>query len=161
MCDYSLHAFTNRLAQEGEELVVHRFFGGSMGLASPEEVAPRVEAAETTRGWSWSRLRRWFSTDHAMERQPSAVCIPHGATLILHDIPPGLQREIDVGEDEEVTFVQTTASANTYRDALRFSNQRQILLQTLRPGQRVSVLTLELRHGKTPDLEFVSSARLD
>ena len=35
MCDYSLMAVPNRLAQEGEELVTHRFPTGSLGLASP------------------------------------------------------------------------------------------------------------------------------
>ena len=35
MCDYSLMAVPNRLAQEGEDLVTHRFPTGSLGLASP------------------------------------------------------------------------------------------------------------------------------
>ena len=34
MCDYSLTGIPNRLAVEGEELVVHRFRTGSLGLAS-------------------------------------------------------------------------------------------------------------------------------
>ena len=34
MCDYSLCGIPNRLAVEGEELVVHRFSTGSMGMAS-------------------------------------------------------------------------------------------------------------------------------
>jgi len=144
MCDYSLHAFTNRLAREGEELVVHRFFGGSIGLASREEVAPIAVRPAKTRGFcSWGAIKSWFAADLAAERQPCAVCIPPGATLILRDIPPGMQREFGITAEEEVTFVQTTATENTYRDALRFSNQRQILLQTVRPGQRVAVLSLE------------------
>jgi len=36
MCDYSLHGIKNRLAEEGEVLVVHRFHTGSKGLTSPE-----------------------------------------------------------------------------------------------------------------------------
>jgi len=35
MCDYSLACFPNRLAVEGEQLVVHRFQTGALGLASP------------------------------------------------------------------------------------------------------------------------------
>ena len=35
MCDYSLAGIPNRLAVEGEELAVHRFPTGSIGLASP------------------------------------------------------------------------------------------------------------------------------
>jgi hypothetical protein len=34
MCDYSLMAIPNRLAASGEELVVHRFEAGTVGLAS-------------------------------------------------------------------------------------------------------------------------------
>ena len=33
MCDYSLAGLPNRLAVEGEQLVVHRFQTGAMGLA--------------------------------------------------------------------------------------------------------------------------------
>ena len=54
----------------------------------------------------------------------------------------GLQREFDVREAEEVTFVQQNAEAYRYRDAVRFQNGREILLQLLKCGQRVDVLTL-------------------
>jgi len=33
MCDYSLAHFPNRLAVEGEQLIVHRFDSGTLGLA--------------------------------------------------------------------------------------------------------------------------------
>ena len=38
MCDYSLHGLPNRLAEEGEELVAHRFITGAIGLTSPAEL---------------------------------------------------------------------------------------------------------------------------
>ena len=38
MCDYSLMAIPNRLAEEGEDLVAHRFPTGSVGLASPRDL---------------------------------------------------------------------------------------------------------------------------
>jgi hypothetical protein len=60
---------------------------------------------------------------------------------MLRDIPKGLQRELGVGETEEVRFIETTAEVNTYRDAVRFKNCRQALLQQLREGQRVRVLS--------------------
>jgi hypothetical protein len=41
-----------------------------------------------------------------------------------------------------VTFTQTTAIANTYHDAVRFDNGRQVLLQLLKEGQRVRILSL-------------------
>jgi hypothetical protein len=61
---------------------------------------------------------------------------------MLRDIPKGLQRELGVGETEEVRFIETTAEVNTYRDGVRFKNCRQALLQQLREGQRVRVLSL-------------------
>jgi hypothetical protein len=145
MCDYSLHTFPNRLAADGEDLVVHRFGAGSLGLASPADLGPVISAAKSTAAnWSWSRVKRWFQGQtprwEAQSRVP-AVCVPPGARLIMHDIPKSLQRELGVSETEEVEFIQTTAEVNTYRDAVRFGNCRQILLQELREGQRIRVVS--------------------
>ena len=150
MCDYSLHAFPNRLAVEGEELVVHRFGGGSLGLASVRDVCPAVLANSNTSAgfWSWQNIKSWFASNTRPVKRIPAVCIPPGATLVLRDIPRGLQRELGVGEVEEVTFVETTANINTYRDAVRFKNQAQVLLQALREGQRVDVVSLELEDAR-------------
>jgi DNA polymerase III sliding clamp (beta) subunit (PCNA family) len=68
--------------------------------------------------------------------------VPPGARLILRDIPRSLQREFGVGEMEAVTFTEISADVNTYRDALRFKNNRQVLLQALYDGQRVAVFSL-------------------
>jgi hypothetical protein len=119
MCDYSLAGVRNRLAVEGEQLVVQRFSTGALGLASP-----------TTR---WARL--WFVKE-------CAVCLPPGARLLLGDIPQDLRRQFRVRATEEVTFVQVSAEAYQYRDAVRFKNGREVLLQWLRCGQRVDVLSL-------------------
>ena len=62
--------------------------------------------------------------------------------LLLKDIPKGLQRELGVGQVEEVKFVEISAEVNAYRDAVHFNNSRQLLLQALREGQRVTVLSL-------------------
>ena len=43
MCDYSLMAIPNRLAEEGESLVAHRFPTGSVGFASPEDLCKTVQ----------------------------------------------------------------------------------------------------------------------
>jgi hypothetical protein len=53
-----------------------------------------------------------------------------------------LQQNLGVHAAEEVTFIQQTLEAFTHRDAVRFSNGREILLQYLRSGQRVDVLSL-------------------
>jgi hypothetical protein len=41
-----------------------------------------------------------------------------------------------------VTYDEQTCEAFTHRDAVRFTNGREILLQDLRCGQRVDVLSL-------------------
>jgi len=119
MCDYSLAGIPNRLAVEGEQLVVHRF-PCSLGLASP--CPPLAQACS--------------------ERATPAVCVAPGARLLLRDIPADLRSRFHVGVSEEVTFVQLSATAYQYRDAVRFKNGQEILLQKLRCGQRVDVLCL-------------------
>jgi hypothetical protein len=141
MCDYSLHVFPNRLAVSGEELVVHRFGGTSMGLASPRDIQCAMPRGQCGR---WNRIKEWFKTQWQQREEIPAVCVPPGARLMLSDIPKTLQRELGVGPIEEVTFVETSAEVNTYRDGVRFGNGRQILLQALRTGQRVMVLSVEL-----------------
>ena len=140
MCDYSLMAVPNRLAREGEELVAYRFPTGSLGLASAWDVkratTPRACPPKTV----WTGLADFFNPP-----QPEpvcAVCIPPGARLRLADIQLRLQQEYSVGPVEEVTFTQISALANSYRDAVRFSNGREVRLQELREGQRVTVLDL-------------------
>lgn len=142
MCDYSLCGIPNRLAAEGEELVVHKFSTGSMGLASPADlpvpVARREPAVKKT---FWQSVKSFFEPS----RQPAvapAVCIPPGAQLILKDIPADLQRQCRVLEEEGVLFTQLSADVNSYRDAVRFTNGYQIRLQDLREGMRVQVLSL-------------------
>ena len=120
MCDYSLAGLPNRLAVEGDQLVVHRFSTGAMGLAP---LCPRLK-----------QLLFPSSTP--------AVCFPPGARLRLRDLPRYLQFRLQVGTVEEVTFVEQSAEAFSYRDAVRFCNGREILLQHLRCGQRVDVLSL-------------------
>ncbi len=149
MCDYSLHVYPNRLAADGEELVVHRFGGASLGLASPSDLRPIIPASScdptSKKPWSWTAIKEWFIANRPQwqpDKRTPAVCVPPGARLILKDIPTGLQRELGVGEVEEVKFVEISAEVNTYRDAVRFKNSRQLLVQALREGQRVTVLSL-------------------
>ena len=149
MCDYSLHVYPNRLASDGEQLVVHRFGGASLGLASPSDLRPVVNAssckATVKKPWSWTAIKEWFIANRPQwqpDQRTPAVCVPPGARLILKDIPKGLQRELGIGEVEEVKFVEISAEVNTYRDAVRFKNCRQALLQQLREGQRVRVLSI-------------------
>jgi hypothetical protein len=141
--------YPNRLAVDGEELVIHRFDGASLGLASPLDLRPVITTsshdATAKKPWSWTSIKEWFTAARSQwqpDKSTPAVCVPPGARLVLKDIPEGLQRELGVGEVEEVKFVEISADVNTYRDAIRFKNSRQLLLQALREGQRVTVLSL-------------------
>ena len=140
MCDYSLMAVPNRLAREGEDLVAHRFPTGSLGLASPVDLKrvaePRLPCAKSF----WRRMAEFFDPPRA-EPVP-AVCIPPGARLQLQDVSARMQQDLAVSPVEEVTFTQISAAVNSYRDAVRFRNGREVRLQELREGQRVRVLDL-------------------
>ncbi len=140
MCDYSLHAVPNRLAKEGEQLVVHRFPTGSIGMASPADLKRRSEAVRAKKG-IWAAVREFF--DPPGTPQVCAICIPPGAKLLLRDIPESIQQVLCVRAEEEVIFTELTATAFTYRDAVRFWNGRELRLQALLEGQRVEVLALE------------------
>jgi hypothetical protein len=156
MCDYSLHVFPNRLAADGEDLVVHRFGTGSIGLASPADLLPSLADGSQARGL-WPRVKAWFQGRNLRweaERRIAAVCVPPGARLIVRDIPKYLQREFKVTEVEEVNFVEITAEPNAYRDAIQFRNHRQALLQELCEGQRVRVLST-MAGERAPEPETV------
>src|SRR5262249_50830574 len=120
MCDYSLHGVENRLAEEGEILVVHRFYSGSKGLTSPEYLTPRDEP----KGWI-AALKKIF----AAHPRVCAVCIPDGAQLVLRGISPSLQGAHALAATEAVTFRQLSANAGTYRDAVEFRNGVRVRLQ--------------------------------
>lgn len=155
MCDYSLMNLPNRLASAGEALVTHRFPSGSVGLASPEEVqAARVASSPQERGFCHS-LRKWL---FGVPAGPiiRAVCLPPGARLKLYGIPEVLQRSARVSAGEEVTFTQATISENRYRDAIRFSNGQQVLLQQIGTGVGVHVLAVGLGEPSAGD-EMASS----
>jgi hypothetical protein len=139
MCDYSLHGLPNRLAKEGEDLVAHRFSTGAMGLASPVDVRRQMQSRPEKQSW-WSAMKTAFMPPPVSETP--AVCIPPGATLRLMGIPANLQREFGVGPHETVAFTQTSAIPQTFHDAVRFKNGRLALLQFLKEGQRVRVLSL-------------------
>ena len=100
-------------------------------------------------------VREFFNPPKA-EPVP-AVCIPPGARLRLQDLPARLQDELGVGPVEDVTFTQISAAVNSYRDAVRFSNGREIRLQELREGQRVRVLDLSM--AEDLDLEKLREER--
>lgn len=147
MRDYSLMEYQNRLAVEGEVLVVHRFRSGSLGLASPEDHCRSESKPVRTRTF-WTAVKEFFQPREVATAR--AVCIPPGARLILHDVPAQVQKELCIGPDEDVTFVEMSAAVNIYRDAVRFRNGHMMRLQELREGQRVEVADLGYGEWEEP-----------
>lgn len=141
MCDYSLACIPNRLAREGEDLVSHRFKTGTMGLASQADLEAKPRSDPAGPRTFWSVVKRILVPTES--ESVTAVCIPPGATLLLCDIPEALQKEAGVGRVERVMFTQVTAALNSYRDAVRFPNGWELLLQRLHEGQRLHVLALD------------------
>jgi hypothetical protein len=140
MCDYSLGGLPNRLAAEGDELIVHRFPTYSMGLAPAAQL--QTKSSNFPRGQGlWGRIIA-FLTLPRFRPDIQAVCVPPGASLILKDIPSDLQRKWDIEKEEVVLFTQVSAEFKTHRDAICFRNGRQVSLQYLREGLLIKVVSL-------------------
>jgi len=150
-------AVPNRLAREGEELVAHRFPTGSLGLASPADLKRASDPKAPARRTFWCVVKEFFNPPRTCP--VPAVCIPPGARMELLDIPARLQQELGVGPTETVTFTQISAAVNSYRDAVRFCNGREVRLQELREGQRARVLDLSL--AEELDLEKLREERAE
>jgi hypothetical protein len=150
MCDYSLQGIRNRLAEEGETLVVHRFYTGSKGLTSREYLKP----LEKSKGLiaAIKAIKRTLNG----QTNECAVCIPDGARLILHDISPKLQQAHALCANEAVTFRQLSADAATYRDAVEFENGVKVRLQDLDEGQTVAILALSSEEIRSQQGNMIS-----
>jgi hypothetical protein len=139
MCDYSLGGIPNRLAVEGDRLVVKAFRTGSIGLASFADVQRAQQAAQSKKTL-WERFKAFCGTNSC---DVPAVCVPPGALLILREIPNEMQMEFGIKEGEIVQFTQIGYLENRHRDAMRFPRGGEVLLQRLKPGLRATVLSLE------------------
>ena len=148
MCDYSLHCIKTRLANEGEQLFIHKFYTGSKGLASADDWKVLDIPRPAPQGASvWGRFQHWLNNkmkklNQNDERALPAVCIPPGARLHLSGISTRLQTRYGVGESEDVTFAQLSLEMFQYRDAVRFSNGQEVLLQYLNEGLQTRVISL-------------------
>jgi hypothetical protein len=151
MCDYSLMAIPNRVAVSGDELVVYRFLTGSLGLASASDLRKGQDRLKVQGDSFWLRLSQFLNPPDA--QSPPAICIPPGARSLVQDIPLRLQHEGRLKEMEEAVFIQVTAHVNTFRDAIRFHNGVEILLQNLDEGQRIHVLELSTAEKTAAPLE--------
>jgi hypothetical protein len=142
MCDYSLMTFPNRLANEGETLVTHKFSTGSIGFVSPMDLcAPPPIQPECVDASFWSKMRGWFAPPAVNSAIP-AVCVPPGARLIVQSIPDRAQQRLEAKPGDEVIFTETTATWGQFRDALSIKANREILLQSLGEGLEVQVISM-------------------
>ncbi len=149
MCDYSLMNLPNRLANEGEILVTHRFSTSSIGFVSPYELCDAPPVAGCAPGGFWKRAWRLISGP-SMHSAAPAVCIPPGARLRVLSFPERLRGTLDVEPEEELTFTQVTAAWNQFRDALRTRSGQEILLQAVGPGLEVEVVSVSLADEVRP-----------
>src|SRR5262249_46406564 len=99
----------------------------------------------------WSALKNFFSPPKT--NSVPAVFVPPGARLMFADISTRLRDDLGGGAGGEVTFTQRDPAADTYRDAIRFANGQEILLQELGEGQRVKVLDLSSAEAFEPVTE--------
>ena len=64
----------------------------------------------------------------------TAVCMPAGARLSLEGINETVQRAFSIGPREEVAMTRLEVTGHAHRDAVRFGNGREVLLQSLNAG---------------------------
>lgn len=64
----------------------------------------------------------------------TAVCMPAGARLRLEGLSERVQGALAIGPTEEVVMTRLPFRGNTHRDAVRFANGREVLLQCLNIG---------------------------
>jgi hypothetical protein len=156
MCDYSLQGLPNRLAAVGEQLVTYRFRTGSIGMASPLDIAPSNRPQNKKHeGW-WAALKCWLNPQNDLDQVP-AVCVPPGARLRMTQVPQELQKAYGLNPVEVVTFTQSSADAFRYRDAIRFDTGSLRILQTLAEGLPFQVLSLDVEE-LAPEAGILASA---
>jgi hypothetical protein len=139
MCDYSLYTVRNRLAEEREELVLHKFETSSLGFASVLDLEAQA-GKKPEKGRFWGRLQNWMSGGSSAT--VPAVCIPPGAQLLLKDVPQSLQKSLRIRASQLVVFTEISSRSYSYRDALILPDGTSVLLQDLTEGIHAIVLSL-------------------
>ena len=86
----------------------------------------------------------------------TAVCLPADAHLRLEGVGEAIRQAYAVGPTEEVVMTRMDGTAFSHRDAVRFANGREVLLQGLNAGI-VATLVEVLPRGR--DLLDVQAQR--
>jgi len=90
----------------------------------------------------------------------TAVCMPAGAHLSLQGINETVQRAFSIGAAEVVTMTRLEVTGHAHRDAVRFGNGREVLLQSLNAGVTCTLAPRDLDEVlglKTPTTELVDA----
>jgi hypothetical protein len=133
---YSLHPARNRLAREGEELVVQRLDNGSLAFISVSE----LEQLRQKQDSFWADLLDCLLL--RTSARISVVSIPPGAHLLLRNVPSRVQESLGIAESQEVVLTAISGRAYSYRDALILPDQTKVLVQDLCEGIEATVLCL-------------------
>jgi hypothetical protein len=80
----------------------------------------------------------------------TAACVPADTQLRLEGIAESVQQACGVGPVEEVTMIRL--ESGTYKDAVRFSNGTELLLQRLNPGLTAMLVVARRDLAKLLDL---------
>jgi hypothetical protein len=160
MRDFSLQGVPERLAVQGEVLVSYRFRTGSVGLASPGDIAGSEGVWHGLGGrpsW-WSSWKR--RAKHFLRRDKTAtIRVSPTARLRVNSVPDEIQAEFGVSAIENVNFVQLSAEGCRLRDAIRFRNGRHVLLQRFGEGIWFEVLS-DGSNDRDPNQEPEESRKL-
>lgn len=173
--DYSLIKLRNRLAVEGEELVVHRFRSGMTKMVArldferwrraSTETEHSVVASESHKG-VWQSIKNcctdfltyygFIDADASSAEEPGpVVAIPSEALLRVFGLSSTWQEQYHLGSFEDALFIELSPSSGVSNQGLCFGNGVVIPLRLLHEGQRVKVLRSSWAESLEPDPELV------
>lgn len=154
MCDYSLDMSQSRLAEDGEQLVLHRFGTGTLGFVSLRDLDHPLGSPNRSGFWAALKERLLCQTT---DKAP-AICIPPGTRLFLTDVPPKAQKSLQIGPSEMVVFRELPNPSHAYRDALQLPNGTHVLLQDLAEGIHAFVLSTSLDSDAESEIDELEKA---
>ena len=93
----------------------------------------------------------------------TAVCMPADAHLRLEGIGETVQRAFAIGPVEEVVMTRLEVTGHAHRDAVRLSNGKEVLLQSLNAGVTAVMMgsISDLLGFKVEEIEASSHELLD
>ena|SRR5581483_10195431 len=153
MREYAFHSMSNRLAEEGEELVLYRFESGVLGFAGDRDLLQANNAVRSEPLTFWSKVKESLLGRRAPHFP--AVCVPPGARLLLDGVPQSAQASLQVAPSEVVVFAEISDRSYSYREALLLPDGTRVLLQDLPEGVHALVLALSSEAEHKPAEEDV------